>query len=349
MSRAASLFRAFALVFFAGSAACSGASEADAIVGGPRRLARGQITVRAILSNHDSIFWARETAPFTGDIVTARADGSGTPLAIGTYRTASPSTSATAAFVVNDEYVFWIRDGLLLRHLNSSTSVHGTSTTQAMGPCAGNALALDADYVYWAEWDVTISSLRILRQPIDGGIPTTLAFEASGSTGGGGSSTAVAVNDEFVYVGLSTGFRLASGFSPLAVRVPKHGGKLEALPIAPVALATDEDSIYWSQDTGSNPSVFSVDRRVPPADMLKAARLLGPGRTIAVGSTTVFGTNYGTVWQTPKSGGVRTEPLAGPPVSFVSMHGNALYLGVDDGLLSAGGAKLTAIEVLALE
>jgi hypothetical protein len=348
LSRTSFFQRALALASLLLVAACSGSNEADAIVGGPRKLAGGQITVRGMLSNQDSVFWARETTQGTGDILTARADGTTAPIAIGSYRVTTASSRAAAPFVVDDEYIFWIRDGFLLRHSHSSTGTSAVPSTQVIGPCAGRALALDATYVYWTEWEVASSSLSVVRQPIAGGIPTTLAFAKSFSSGGLGPSGVLAVNDEFVYLGLS-GFTFEHGSLARAARVPKLGGTLEPLPIDPAVLATDEDAIYWSEDTISNPRIFSVDRRVPVADMLKAARLLGPGRTLSVGRTVVYGTEDRTLWQARKSGGLRTEPLAGPPVDFVSVHGSSIYLGVDDGVLAAGGAKLTAITVLPLE
>jgi hypothetical protein len=168
-------------------------------------------------------------------------------------------------------------------------------------------VAVDAASVYWTDGSGTI-----MKVPLGGGTPTTLA---SGQNG----PWAIAVDATSLY--------WTESYSVMSV--PLGGGTTTTLATgqdSPGGIAVDATSVYWPNETGR--TVMSV----PLAGGIPTT--LASGRDdpswIAVNATSVYWTDLYAVMSVPLAGGTATTNAAGVSPWAIALSGTNVYWTVDE-------------------
>jgi hypothetical protein len=128
-------------------------------------------------------------------------------------------------------------------------------TLLASGHTMENGLALDADNVYWIDFDPTSTAFAVMSVPKNGGLATSLYSTTATPTGFGGFQIVVA-NGHVVFT--LEQHTLTNSDAASIMTVPVGGGAPTTLVATPagqnstiLALAADDAAVYWIDDSSS--------------------------------------------------------------------------------------------------
>jgi hypothetical protein len=185
-------------------------------------------------------------------------------------------------------------------------------------------LAVDAANVYWVDSgrkrgiEGFPEPLRVIRVPIGGGSPVTVASsrDLSGCAG-------IAVDSTNLYLLPAMGSP-SDSTPPYLVKVPVEGGTMTRLARAEGAtgLAIDPTTAYWIKQTTSTNAVMKAPLAGGEPTTLAAwtpgpAVDFGVTPTIAVDATSVYWTTPNAVMSIPLAGGTPTTLASEPANTFV--------------------------------
>jgi hypothetical protein len=200
--------------------------------------------------------------------------------------------------------------------------------------CARN-IVVDATSVYWTADDGSVNEGSVMKVPIDGGTPTTLASGQSSPWG-------VAVDATRVYW-------FNRGGS--VMKVPLEGGSPVILAseqvISTGSLALDAARLYW----GGNGGIAAMPLEGGTPELILSA---GSPTIFGVDSTSVYfaSANSGSIWTDANVSGILKAPLDGgaavslaPGTSLAgTLQGTSLYYLVGQDVMTVpivGGAPVT--------
>ena len=223
--------------------------------GSPTTLASGQSGALGIAANGTNVYWTDESEKgsfpnytLTGTVNKAATDGSAlTTLASGQ---GNPNS-----VVVDATNIYWANGGSVMCDCGSimKSALDGSSTTTLVsGRNLPTSIAVDADSIYWVE---NVGG-TVLKIPLRGGLPVTLASVPSALPG---NPASLAIDATSVYW-TNAGRTMGDG---VVLKVPIAGGTVTTLASGqcdPAGIAVDETSVYWanSSSNGANGSVMKA-------------------------------------------------------------------------------------------
>jgi hypothetical protein len=168
-----------------------------------------------------------------------------------------------------------------------------------------SGLAVDCTSVYWTDWDGSAGT--VMKVPIDGGTPTTVA---------GVSAAEIAVDGTSAYwTGGTAVMKVALGGGMPIV--------LASFPEIEATIAVDRTSVYFVAIGSSSAALMKVGLSGGKATKLADINLTGSADSIAVDTANVYlAGGDGTVKKVPIGGGTPTTLASGG-------SGGPAYVAVD--------------------
>jgi hypothetical protein len=203
----------------------------------------------------------------------------------------------------------------------------GLPGVRCLSPFGAAHLAIDEKNLYGAQAG-TVHALAVLRVPLSGGAPVTLAERFARALAGDGS---------YVYW-VEQDSDAGANTQPAILRVSLDGGAVSTLvrlapASAPVCLAVDDANVYWTDDviatsSGIQPGVERV-AKTGGAPVVLAATRPNPVFALTVDSTNVYWMAETWVLDVPKDGGFigTRADTNGDEAASTSCHGLALAAG----------------------
>jgi hypothetical protein len=250
-----------------------------------------------------SVYWT-DDRPFSRVLKRTALDGSGTAiLHSGGSGTTGVFLDATPELVIDDNNVYWvIRDNYSMLYSLVKVPLDGTPPATITSTSATiTALAVDAGYIYWEEWNGSMpgDNGELRRAPISGGTPEVLGSGYRRFTCG------MALSGERLFFSDTT-----DGSNPVCriMKIPTSGGGPVVLATRSghaLALAVDGVNLFWAEAN----SINSVP--VNGGAFVTLATTAGIPSSMTIDSTSVFWSEPFGVQLPSTSGSVSKVPKGG--------------------------------------
>lgn len=216
---------------------------------------------------------------------------------------------------IGAENVYWSDDS---GKVSKVSIAGGTATVLATGQSVPQGIAVDGTSVYWANEGTGIGpdggtewNGSIMKVPVDGGTPTTLAS--------GQSPVGIAVDKARVY--------WANSGQGTIMSLPIEGGTPTVLASGqsnPYGIAVDANNVYW---TNSGDSTVMREALEGGALTMLSSMAEEPAR-IALDANNVYWTSLaeGGVMKVPIAGGATAHLIGGKGIGNIAVDGINVYV-----------------------